>query len=193
MAVDASPYVFIPYFAVTVIVGVGSPMAIVRYLLWRRTASTRTLAGCCGTCGSSLESTVTYNVTGVPVCRSCANGLRRRLGGWMLGAAVTISILLLVSTTAFVADLLIDGGPAWRWWTKNSRLWVVVIPALTLFATAATAIGFGRLTNKLAVARNTARLLSRKQLPLLARVLAAFELPADSTKSPRSRTQHDDD
>ncbi len=192
MAFDASPFVFIPFFAVTLSVGVGSSIALVRYLLWRRTATARVVAGCCGSCGSSLGFTATYNVTGIPVCRSCANGLRRKLGGWMLGAAVMISALLLVSSTAFVADLLIDGRPAWRWWTKNSRAWVVVIPALTVFATAATAIGLGRLANKLAAAREMARLRTGSDLPLLARVLASFELPTQPTTSVSSRSPEDE-
>ncbi len=192
MAFDASPFVFIQFFAVTLAVGVCSSIALVRYLLWRRTATARAVAGCCGSCGSSLGFTATHNVTGIPVCRSCANELRRRLAGWMLGASVAISALLLISTTAFVADIIIDGGPAWRWWTKNSRMWVVIIPAVTVVATAATAIGLVRLVNKLAAAREMARLRNRSDLSLLGRVLASFELPTQPTTTVSSRSAEDE-
>ncbi len=177
---DVTPLVFLPFFGVVAVLGIGVPTAAVLALRWRRAAARRTSVGGCGRCAAPMSvADEQFLVLGRPVCRACANTLRRRVGGSMMAVALTITALLTVSTGAVLVDLVVDGAPSWRWWTKNARLAVVVLPTVALLTASVLAIRVGALANRLGASRVMGAGGGRPRLPLLARLLATFELPEE--------------
>ena len=175
---DVTPLVFLPFFAVVLTLGVGIPLAAARALWFRRVGASRMAHACCGRCAFPLATHEEHYVTlGVRVCRPCANAVRRRVGLALVGAAVTVTGLALLSTGALVTVLAGATRPEWSWWTRNARLVPLLIPTVAVLATTMTAIGLGKFANRIAAAR----LRAANGAPLVARALSMFDLPAHGT------------
>ena len=94
----------------------GAPLASIAYLAWRWRARRRVGRGSCGRCGELFAGDAArFLVTGVLICETCADTLRRRLRIALPVVTIAATMFAITSAAAFVVSRL-RGGPPLEWW-----------------------------------------------------------------------------